>query len=84
LILMAGTRSAWSAFTIAATIEASTLVGAGAGAEWTHPSAFWLAIVLAHIGGTFLYLSASGFQDLVAPRAAAIGAATENFESSRG
>jgi hypothetical protein len=32
-----------------------------------HPSEFWLAVVLAHIGGTFLYLSVSGLRDALAP-----------------
>jgi len=84
LMLMTETRSAWNAFVIAAAIEASTLVGAEAGAVWTHPSAFWLAIVLAHIGGTFLYLSVSGLQDLLAPRPASAAVATESVGSSRG
>jgi zinc and cadmium transporter len=63
LMLMAGGRSAWAAFAYAVGIEAATLAGALAGMLWIHPSAFWLAVVLAHIGGTFLYLSVSGLQD---------------------
>ena len=46
------------------------LVGAIAGAEWMHPSEFWLALVLASIGGTFLYLSVSGLTDALLPQSA--------------
>jgi zinc and cadmium transporter len=70
LMLMLGGRSATSAFTTAVGIEAATLVGAIAGAEWTGPSEFWLALVLAFIGGTFLYLSISGLTDALVPQSA--------------
>ena len=70
LVLMTGTRSALIALAIATGIETSTLTGAVAGAFWMNPSAFWLAIVLAHVGGTFLYSSVSGLQDALAPRVA--------------
>jgi ZIP family zinc transporter/zinc and cadmium transporter len=63
LMLMTGSRSEWHAFAMAVAIETVTLGGAVLGAFWTHPSEFWLALVLAHIGGTFLYLSVSGLKD---------------------
>ncbi len=56
-ILMASGRSTRRAFALAVAIEAATLGGPLASVAWTHPSAFWLSLVLAHIGGTFLYLS---------------------------
>jgi zinc transporter ZupT len=67
LMLIAGGRPAWRAFSWAVGIESATLAGALAGA-FMHPSEFWLAVVLAHIGGTFLYLSVSGLRDALAPR----------------
>ncbi len=84
LVLMTGTRSVLTAVTIAAGVETLTLVGAIAGAFWTDPSAFWLAIVLAQIGGTFLYLSFSGLQDALAPRPGPGTVVTESVGSSRG
>ena len=70
LMLMLGGRSAASALAMAIGIEAATLVGAIAGAEWMHPSEFWRALVLATIGGTFLYLSVSGLADALLPQPA--------------
>jgi zinc transporter ZupT len=67
LVLMAGNRSPWQAFQWAFGIEMATIAGAAAGGVWTHPSPFWQALLLANIGGTFLYLSASGLRDLLAP-----------------
>src|ERR1700737_4756011 len=68
LMLMAGGRAAWASFAYAVGIEAATLAGALASVLWIHPSEFWLAMVLAHIGGTFLYLSVSGLQDALSPQ----------------
>lgn len=71
LMLIAGGRSTWPALAWAVGIETATLAGALAAALWAHPSEFWLALVLAHIGGTFLYLSISGLRDVVSgPRVA--------------
>jgi len=67
LMLMVGGRGPWRAFAIAAAVEVSTLAGALAGRVWIHPSELWLSLVLATIGGTFLYLAVSGFWDLLAP-----------------
>jgi zinc transporter ZupT len=66
LMLIAGGRPAWRAAAWAVGIETATLAGALAGGLM-HPSEFWLAVVLAHIGGTFLYLSVSGLRDALAP-----------------
>jgi zinc transporter ZupT len=63
LVLMAGSRSEWQAFWWTFAIETATLLGAFAGISWAEPSQFWLALVLANIGGTFLYLSVSGLGD---------------------
>jgi len=49
-------------------IELSTVLGALAGIVWSRPSEFWLSIVLANIGGTFLYLCVSGTLDALTPR----------------
>lgn len=67
LILMVGGREPWRAFALMAGIEAATLAGAVVGRFVVHPSEFWLALVLANIGGTFLYLAVSGFRDLLGP-----------------
>jgi zinc transporter ZupT len=72
LVLMAGSRSARQAFQWALGIEVATLLGAVASALWTHPSEFWQAVVLANVGGTFLYLSFSGLRDLLAPPVALV------------
>jgi zinc transporter ZupT len=80
LMLMAGGRAPWAAFVWAVGIETATLGGAIAGRFWTHPSEFWLSVVLAHIGGTFLYLSVSGLQDALSSRPARTLTA---FQSSR-
>ena len=80
LMLMAGGRAPRAAFVWAVGIETATLGGAVAGWFWTQPSEFWLAVVLAHIGGTFLYLSVSGLQDALSAQPARSLTA---FESSR-
>jgi zinc transporter ZupT len=67
LVLMAGNRPAWQAFRWACGIETMTIAGALTGVFWAQPSQFWQALVLAHVGGTFLYLSASGLLDLLTP-----------------
>jgi len=69
LVLMTGGKSPWEAFWWTVGIETATLGGALAGVFWTQPSGFWLAIVLADVGGTFLYLSVSGLRDALASRA---------------
>ena len=72
LMLTTGSRSAWRAFTVATAIETATLAGAVVGVFWLHPSEFWLGLVLAHVGGTFLYLSVSGIQDALSLRTAPV------------
>jgi zinc transporter ZupT len=67
MLLMTG-RGVAVAFMSAVGIELVTLLGALASAVWVHPSAFWLSIVLANIGGTFLYLCVSGAHDALTPR----------------
>ena len=62
IILMASGRSTWRAFVAAVAIEAATLGGPLTTLVWTHPSPFWLSFVLAHIGGTFLYLSTNALR----------------------
>jgi zinc transporter ZupT len=62
LVLMNASHSARRAFWWACGIEVATIAGALIGTVM-HPSAFWLSLALAHIGGTFLYLSASGLRD---------------------
>jgi zinc transporter ZupT len=68
VMLMIGTGSPVRAFAWAAAIEAVTLAGTAAGSEWLQLSGFWLAVLLAHIGGTFLYLSITGLRDALSPR----------------
>jgi zinc transporter ZupT len=68
LVLMAGGKSPWQAFWWTAGIETATLGGAFAGMFWAQPSEFWLSLVLADIGGSFLYLSVSGLRDALASR----------------
>jgi zinc transporter ZupT len=70
LVLMAGGRESWNTFRWAFGIETTTILGALAGTSWVHPSPFWQSLVLAQIGGTFLYLSVSGLRDLLTPRPA--------------
>ncbi len=65
LMLMLAGEIAWRAFLWTAAIETATLAGALAGAWWPNPSSFWLSLVLAHIGGTFLYLSVAGLRDAI-------------------
>lgn len=84
LLLMFGGRGAWRAFGVTAAIEAATLAGAGAGQVVIHPSEFWLALVLANIGGTFLYLSVSGFRDLLVPARRPMTAESERSGSPSG
>ena len=67
LVLMAGGRSPWEAFGWTVGIESATIAGGLATTIWTQPSEFWLAIVLAHVGGSFVYLSASGLRDAIRP-----------------
>jgi zinc transporter ZupT len=68
LVLLAGGRASWSAFQWAFGIETATIAGSFAGMSWIHPTPFWQALVLAQVGGTFLYLSVSGIRDLLTPR----------------
>jgi zinc transporter ZupT len=68
VILMMATGSPLAALGWAAAIEAATLAGTAAGSEWIQLSGFWLAVLLAHIGGTFLYLSVTGLRDALSPR----------------
>lgn len=68
LMLMAGGRSARAAVGWAVGIEAATVAGALAAALWNEPSPVWAAVVLAHIGGTFLYLSVNGLRDALSQR----------------
>lgn len=72
LILMVGGRTPWRAFALAVAVESSTLAGTLAGLFVVHPSDFWLSVVLANIGGTFLYLAISGARDALAPAQPAI------------
>jgi zinc transporter ZupT len=81
MVLMAGGWPAWRALAWAIVIEAATLGGALAGVWWMHLSEFWLALILAHIGGTFLYLSAGGLQDALAPRTHRAGVDPPTFAS---
>jgi len=66
-MLAVSAGSASRAFAWSVVIEAATLGGAAAAGLWAAPSPFWLAIVLAHIGGTFLYLSITGLRDALTP-----------------
>jgi len=77
IMLMIGTGSRLRALAWTAVIEAATLAGTAAGSEWMRLSGFWLAVLLAHIGGTFLYLSVSGLRDALSPRI------TASYESRR-
>jgi zinc transporter ZupT len=62
LVLMNASHSARRAFFWTCGIEVATIAGSLIGTA-VHPSEFWLSLVLAHIGGTFLYLSVSGLKD---------------------
>jgi zinc transporter ZupT len=62
LVLINAGHSPRRAFWSTCAIEVATIAGAVVGAA-VHPSDFWLSLVLAHIGGTFLYLSVSGLRD---------------------
>ncbi len=73
LMLMMSGRSAVMALLWTVAIEAGTLAGALVGTIWMHPSRFWIAVVLAHIGGTFLYLCVTGFAAAFRP-SPAVGA----------
>lgn len=66
LMFMVGGREPRRAFTLTAGIESATLAGAVVG-QVVHPSEFWLALILANVGGTFLYLAVSGLRDLLVP-----------------
>ena len=63
LILMPAMTTVAAAVLTAIALEATTVLGAAMTMAWKQPSPFWIALVLAHIGGTFLYLSISGLQD---------------------
>jgi len=63
LLLMAEGRAPWRAFSVAAAVESTTLLGGLSAIVWPTPSPFWLALALAHIGGSFLYLTVSGLSD---------------------
>jgi zinc transporter ZupT len=71
VVMTTGDRSVWRTCALAFGIEALTVAGALAGMLGLHPSEFWLALALAHIGGSFLYLSLSGLQDALSSRMAA-------------
>jgi zinc transporter ZupT len=73
LVLMNASQSPRRAFWWTCGIEAATVAGAVVGTV-VHPSAFWLSQVLAHIGGTFLYLSVSGLRDALSHSPAVIAA----------
>ena len=73
LMLMIGSRSPWHAFAWAAAIEMATVAGAIAGVQ-AHPSPYWLGLVLAHIGGTFVYLCVNGLWDALTPHRPAVAA----------
>jgi zinc transporter ZupT len=62
LVLMNAGHSPRRAFWWTCGIEVATLAGSVAG-RVVHPSEFWLSLVLAHVGGTFLYLSVTGLRD---------------------
>src|SRR5438046_3532569 len=58
LLIGAGFRRA-AAFGWVATVEATTLLGGGIGLLWLGKvSTFWLGLIMAHVGGGFLYLAA--------------------------
>lgn len=73
LMLLADSHSPTRAVMTAIAVEAATLAGAAVATVWTEPSPYWLAILLAHIGGTFLYLAVTGVREASSPvRSAAI------------
>ena len=74
-LLLMTERSVAAALISALGIELSTVLGALVGILWSRPSAFWLSIVLANIGGTFLYLCVSGTRDVLTPRRPTIASA---------
>ena len=58
LLIGAGFRRA-AAFGWVATVEATTLFGGAIGMLWLGKvSTFWLGLIMAHVGGGFLYLAA--------------------------
>src|SRR6266480_4112295 len=58
LLIGAGFRRA-AAFGWVATVEATTLLGGAIGMLWLGKvSTFWLGLIMAHVGGGFLYLAA--------------------------
>ncbi|HZR22218.1 MAG TPA: ZIP family metal transporter [Vicinamibacterales bacterium] len=67
MMLIAGSQPPSRAVATTLAVETATLAGAALGAVWTTPSAYWLAILLAHIGGTFLYLAVTGFWEAFSP-----------------
>src|SRR5213596_1924256 len=57
LLIGAGLRRA-AAFGWVATVEATTLLGGAIGMFWLgNVSPFWLGLIMAHVGGGFLYLA---------------------------
>jgi zinc transporter ZupT len=74
LMLMVGSHSASRALAWTAAIETATIAGAQAGAVWVHASGFWLSLVLAQIGGSFLYLTVSGLRDAFLPASSPVAA----------
>jgi hypothetical protein len=72
LVLMNAGQSPRRAFWWTCGIEGATVAGAVVGTV-VHPSLFWLSLVLAHVGGTFLYLSLTGLKDALShPPAVAV------------
>lgn len=71
VVLATADRTVWRTFGLTCGIEAMTLAGALAGTLWPHFPVIWLALALAHIGGSFLYLSLNGLRDALSPRTAA-------------
>jgi len=67
MMLIAGSQPPSRAIATTIGVETATLAGAAIGAVWATPSPYWLAILLAHIGGTFLYLAVTGFWEAFSP-----------------
>ena len=60
LMLMGASRSPQHALYRACGIQSATLVGALAGSLFVQPAQFWRGVLLAHVGGTFLYIGSNG------------------------
>jgi zinc transporter ZupT len=67
LMMILGSHAAWRAVMTAMLVELATLAGGALDLLWARPSPFWLAVILAAIGGTFLYLCVSGFLEALLP-----------------